>query len=255
MKPSALLLVLSFSFSFAPGLSAQKRFAHRKSQTSSARTFSVGLAPFSLLLPSGKVNLRGEWAYSDNKSISLLVGIPRPTPAPNFVARYLDLNDAREAAVNRYTSFGAVLEHRFYVGQNAPRGFYLAPYGRYNNFAITRTTESAGSQYKTTIKGAVGGLGFGAAAGVQFRIGDFLTMDATLAGIDLKWLRGTLTYSTNDPENDLAAFRDKVQNVVGDIPFIGSKLSADLDGNTVKVRTPGLLVPGYRFNLTINYTF
>lgn len=255
MKYPALFLTLAFSFFIVSGIAAQNRLASRKKQSAPEQTFSAGLAPFSLLFPSGKVNLHGEWAYSPNKSLSLLVGIPRPTTAPGFISNNLDLNEKGDATTNRYTSFGAVLEHRFYLGQNAPRGFYLAPYGRYNNFAITRTTENAENQYKTTVKGSVGGFGLGAAAGVQFRLGDFLTLDATLAGVDFKWMRGTLTYSSDDPENDLVAFRDKVRDAVGDIPIIGSRLVPEIEGNAVKVRTPGLLMPGYRFNLTVNYVF
>lgn len=255
MKSATVLLSFALLVSFSSDIAAQQRFTSRKTQAGQDKKFSAGLAPFSLLLPSGKVNLHGEWAYSPNKSVSLLLGIPRPTTAPGFIANNLDLDNEGESVTNRYTSFGMVLEHRFYFGQNAPRGFYLAPYTRYNNFGITRTTKNTGNDFKTTVRGSVGGLGLGAAAGVQFKIGDFLTLDATLAGVDFKWLRGTLTYASDDPENDIAAFRDKVEDTVSDIPFIGSKLVPQIDGNTIKVRTPGLLMPGYRFNLTLNYLF
>ena len=255
MKFPALLLALASLLSFSFNVTAQQRFTPRKTQSAPEQRFSVGFAPFSVLLPSGKVNLHGEWAYSANKSVSLLLGIPRPTTAPGFIANNVDLDEEGDVTTNRYTSFSAIVEHRFYLGQNAPRGFYLAPYTRYNNFGITRTTINADNQYETTVKGTIGGLGLGAAAGVQFKLGDFLTLDATLAGVDFKWMRGTLTYSTDDPENDVAAFRNKVQEAVGDIPFIGSKLTPQIDGNAVKVRTPGVLMPGYRFNLTLNYLF
>ncbi len=246
MRYSALLLALAFCCIVSPEIAAQK---------SSEPAFSLGIAPFSLLLPSGKANLRGEWAYSGNKSLALQISVPRPTPAPGFVVNNFDLNGKSETTTNRFTSFGAILEHRFYLGQNAMRGFYLAPYGRYNNFSLTRTSQNADNQFNTTMKGSLGGFGVGAAAGVQFRLGDFITLDATIAGLDLKWMRGTVTYSTDNPEVDLAAFRDEVQEVVGDIPFIGSKLLADIEGNAVKVRAPGLPMPGYRFNLTLNFVF
>lgn len=246
MKSPASLLALVICFFFAA-----ETFAQQKSEPS----FTVGLAPFSLLLPSGKVNVRGEWAYADNKSLSLLVAIPRPTSVPNLLGNQFDLEDDAPSSVNRFTSFGTTLEHRFYLGQNAPRGFYFAPYSRYNSFSLERTSQNAESQYKTTVKGSLGGFGFGLAAGVQFRLGDFLTMDATLAGVDLKWMSARFTYSTTDPEVDLSAFRDKVEDTVGDIPFIGSRLTAEINGDAVKVFAPGLLIPGYRFNLTVNYVF
>lgn len=219
------------------------------------QSFAVGFAPFSLVLPGGKLNLRGEWAYSGNKSLSLLVSIPRTTPAPAMVGGKFDLADDVSATLNRFTAFGAVLEHRFYLGQNAMRGFYLAPYSRYNRFTLERTTQIDGSPFKTTLKGSVGGLGFGAAAGVQFRLGDFFTVDATIVGVDFKWLNGSFSYASDDPETSLTAFREQVQETVGDIPFIGSQLAAEIDGNAVKVRTPGLVMPAYRFNLSVNYIF
>jgi hypothetical protein len=254
MKSPVLLFVCCIAF-IASSSAQQNRYRPRQKQEAERQTFAVGLAPFSLLFPSGKVNLRGEWAYRNNMSVNLLVGVPRPTTAPGFIADKVDLDERAEAPTNRYTSFGAVLEHRFYLGKNAPRGFYLAPYARYNNFAVKRITTNSENNYTTSVRGAVGGFGLGAAAGVQFRLGDFLTMDATIAGLDVKWLRGTLTYTTDDPDNDIAAFRDQVQEAVGDIPVIGSRLLAAIDDNSVKVRTPGFAVPGYRFNLTLNYVF
>ncbi|GAB4500105.1 MAG: hypothetical protein OHK0019_38080 [Saprospiraceae bacterium] len=246
MTSPASLLTLVFCLFFAAEI-----FAQQKSEPS----FAVGLAPFSLLLPSGKVNVRGEWAYASNKSLSLLVAIPRPTPAPNLLGNQFDLEDDASTSVNRFTSFGTTLEHRFYLGQNAPRGFYFAPYSRYNSFSLERTSQNTENQYKTTVKGSLGGFGFGLAAGVQFRLGDFLTMDATLAGVDFKWMNARFDYSTTDPEADLSAFRDKVEETVGDIPLIGSKFDITIEDNTVKAKTPGVVLPGYRFNLTVNYIF
>jgi hypothetical protein len=250
MKSPALFIAFVVCFLFSNKMIAQSRASQ-----AAEPTFAVGLAPFSLLLPSGKANLRAEWAYANRKSLSLLVYAPRPTTVPGFLAKNLDFGGDLTATKSCYTAYGAVLEHRFYLGQNSMHGFYLAPYGRYSHFAVERTTQNSGNQYKTTVTGTMSGFGLGAAAGVQFRLGDFLTLDATLAGVDFKWLRGALAYSTDDPENNLAAFRDKVQETVGGIPIIGSKLAAAVEGNTVKVRTPGLLAPGYRFNLTVNFFF
>jgi hypothetical protein len=250
MKPSAFVFALVFCC-----LCSVEIFSQRRAPAVVEPKFGLGIAPFSVLFPSGKANLRGEWAYAPQKSLSLLLAIPRPTPAPAFVANKLDLGGAASATTNSFSSFGAILEHRFYLGENALRGFYLAPYGRFNNFSVDRTTLNAENQYKTSVKGTIGGLGLGAAAGVQMRLGDFLTLDATFVGLDVKWLRGSLTYSTDNPENDLAAFRDKVQQTVGEVPFVGSKLAANVEGNAVKVRAPGLPMPAYRFNLSLNFVF
>jgi len=254
MKIQPILLTAVLSIFFMYSVSAQ-RGRDRWADEDSEQTWSVGIAPFSLLLPSGKINVRGEWAYATNKSLSLLVGIPRPTKMPNLLENNFDLSGEGKIVKNRYTSFGTTLENRFYIGTRSPRGFYLAPYARYNHFSLARTTQNADNQYATTFKGAINGVGLGAAMGVQFRLGKHFTMDATIVGIDFKWLRGTLTYSTNDPANDVSAFRDEVQQVVSDIPLIGKKLSAAVDGDRIRVHTPGAVLPGYRFNLSVNYVF
>ncbi|MFN0216021.1 MAG: DUF3575 domain-containing protein [Saprospiraceae bacterium] len=255
MKIQPILLTLSLCIFSISSLLAQSNRNRWNYDDEQEQKWSVGLAPFSLLLPSGKVNVRGEWVYASNKSLSLLVGIPRPTRMPNLLENTFDLAGEGKTIKNRYTSFGAALENRFYFGGNAPRGFYLAPYARYNHFSLARTNQDNETQHSTTFKGAVNGIGLGGALGFQFRLGEHFTLDATLVGLDAKWMRGTLSYSSDDPNNDVAAFRDEVQKAVEDIPLIGSKLSAAIDGDKIKVHTPGAVLPGYRFNLSVNYVF
>jgi len=259
--PSTRLLLTSLFLvggllATVPALAQYRRPAVRQTQNNTDQSFTVGLAPFSLLLHSGKLNLRGEWAYADNKSVSVIIGVPRPTKVPGGIVNQIDIAaDNADLVSNRYTSYGIIVENRFYLGHRAPGGFYLAPYARYNHIGIKRTTKNAENTGETVIKGGVGGLGLGGAIGAQVKLGEHFTLDATFVGIDFKALRGTLTYSTTDPQNDINAFRDKVQETVGDIPIIGDRLAAQIEGNEVKVHTPRVLLPGYRFNLTVGYTF
>jgi hypothetical protein len=251
MSIQTILLTLALCVFSVPSIFSQNRLEDDQAK----QTWSVGLAPISALVPQGNIKVHGEWAYASNKSLSLLVGIPRPTKLPNFLENNFSLTGEGNVVNNRYISFGAILENRFYLGGHAPRGFYLAPYARYNHLLFSRTSKKIESQYATTFKGAANTFGLGAAIGYQFRLGDHFTIDATIVGLDLKWIRGTLSYSSDDPANDLVAFQAEVQQTVGDIPFIGSKLSALLDGDKIKVHTPGVVLPGYRFNLSVNYVF
>lgn len=222
------------------------------------KRFVVGFAPISLLTRGGKVNLRGEWVYSTNKSLSLLVAVPWSKKLPGWLEEDLAAEEnsaANKVTENRYKVVGAVLENRFYLGKKAPLGFYLAPYLRYNRFALTRTTLNTDNGGETRMTGAVGGFGIGGAAGAQFKLAEFMTLDLTFAGFDLKWMRGSLTYKTSDPENNLTELRDRVQNAVGDIPIIGSRLAAKIEGDRVKVHAPLGIWPAYRFNLTVNCAF
>jgi hypothetical protein len=215
----------------------------------------LGFAPISLIAPNGKVNVHGEWTYGDNKSISALVAVPMRSKMPNWLTNWVAVDQNGQTTTNNLYDFGIVVENRFYIGSDAPSGFYLAPYARYNRIWLRRTTVNSANQGETTITGALGGFGLGGALGWQFQIGDHFTIDATIVGLDAKWMGTTLYYSTTDPTNEIGAFRDKVQNAVKDIPLIGSSLAASIDGNQVKVHGPGLLLPAYRFNLTVNYVF
>ena len=250
MKPTfcSALLFLALALLVTPA-SAQSRRDYSPDQS-----FIFGVAPISLLTRSGKFNVRGEWAYSENKSLSVIVGIPRNSKLPGWLASDIEIDESGKITTNEFRSFGVIVENRFYLGSQALRGFYLAPYARYNRIALTRVTEIP-EQGETRITGAVGGAGLGAAAGWQFRLGERVTMDVTFIGIDFKWLRGALTYSSTNPDNDIEAFRDKVAEAVKDIPLIGSKLAPEIDGDKIKVRTPGWLLPAYRFNLTVGYAF
>ncbi|MEI6412573.1 MAG: hypothetical protein WCR52_24485 [Bacteroidota bacterium] len=233
-------------------------FSQRRSNYSESdapeQAFTVGIAPISLLTGFGKFNVRGEWAYANNKSLSLLVAIPRRTNIPNYFSSDVSVVSGK-SITNRFTNLGFTLENRFYIGSDEPRGFYLAPYARYNRYDITREIEKTSNGSTTKIEGALGGVGVGGAAGVQFRMGRFMTMDITFIGLDLKWMRGTFRYQTNDPETDIVAFRDQVQASLKGIPIIGNQLAAAIDGDHIKVHSPGFALPGYRFNMTVNYAF
>lgn len=248
MKPTlfaAVTVLAAFVFSHTSAFS----------QNNGQPVFSVGLAPLSLVLPSGKVGLHAEWAYASNKSLSLNVAVPRSTRPPGWFLNQVSVDAEGNVTTNDFYNFGLLLENRFYLSQNAPRGFYLAPYVRYNKIWLERTTENVEKTGVNTMRGTLYGFGLGGAIGWQIPIGEHFTVDATFAAIDLKWMRGNLEYASTDPDNDIYALRDEVQAVVEDIPLIGKKLSAQIDGDQVKVRTPGVVLPAYRFSLTVNYLF
>jgi hypothetical protein len=255
MKLPAFLLLFAAFVLGAPESSGQSRRSSSYGNSSSGQTFVVGVAPISLLTRNGKFNVRGEWVYAENKSLSVLVGVPLRTKVPGWLSDRIDVTESDDAATNTYTSFGLTVENRFYLSGEAPRGFYLAPYGRYNRFAVERVTVNAANGAETSLKGSVGAFGLGAAAGWQFRLGEAVTMDLTFAGLHLNWMRGTIRYSTDDPDNNIGAFRDEIQEKLEKIPIIGQQLSAQIEGDEVKVHTPGAILPGYRFNLTVGYAF
>ncbi len=146
------------------------------------------------------------------------MGVPRSSKAPHWLSNDITVDGAGRTRTDAFHSFGLTVENRFYIGSNAPQGFYLAPYARYNRIWLRIRPITLKARRNKNRGRFRRRLGFGAAAGLQFRLGDNMTIDATFAGIDLKWMRGSMTYSSTDPNNDITEFRDKVQDAVEHIP-------------------------------------
>lgn len=221
------------------------------------QAFIVGLAPLSPLARMGRVNTRFEFAYRKNMSVSVMLGVPISTKVPNVLTELIRVDSlgGRETS-NRYKSFVFNVGHRFYFGGKKPAGgFYLEPYVRYNRFTLTHEQSSDSGVGNTIITGRLGGVGVGGAFGVQWRIGSRVTLDFTALGLDMRWLGGSLKYQSTDPDNKVVELRDKVQKELADLPFIGDKVAAQLDGDQVKVRIPSFPVPGARCNFTIGVAF
>lgn len=247
----ALLLLTSTAFG--------QRSRPSRSNSGLENSFIVGAAPFSLLTRSGKINLRGEWRYRPKASVSVLLGVPRKTKLPGFIDDdiVVETGNNGKSTENSWKVFGLTVENRYYFlsFSTKPIGFYLAPYLRYNRFAIAHTSTYSDTGYETGVTGSFGGFGVGGAFGGQMSLGNNIVLDFTLAGLDLKWFRGSLRYTNTDPNNNLADFQKKVEDSVGGIPILGSLLKTDIDANSVRVRTPGLPLLGFRFNMTVGYIF
>ncbi len=259
MKPTvcSAILLLFFALITTPIQAQYHKNYNRNSYGSDGPSFVVGFAPISLITHAGKANVRAEWAYASNKSLSVTVGIPWRSKLPGWMAKDIVVDENGTITTNNFHALSVIAENRFYFGEKEryPRGFYVAPYVRYHRLWLTHTSLQPEPLEEISISGAVAGIGGGGAAGWQFSIGEHFTIDMTFLGIDFKWFRGTITYANSNPDNDVEAFRAKVEETVKDIPFIGKKLTPEVDGSAIKVHTPGWVLPGYRFNLTVGYNF
>ncbi len=244
---------------------AQTHAQHaRRSNTSTGwshnperQAFIAGIAPLSLFTRTGRIHLRGEYAYRPNMSVSVLLGVPRKTESPDWLVDALTFrNEEGRVNANSYRSFVFNAGHRFYFwGKKPAGGFYLEPYVRYNQFKMTHIQTNTNSTGDTRITGTVGGPGIGGAMGVQWRIGKHASLDLTMLGADVRFLSGRLTYSSTDPNNDLNKFRKEVEDILNEIPVLGGSLQTILDDQDVRVRIPFGPVPGVRCNLTFAVAF
>lgn len=73
----------------------------------------------------------------------------------------------------RYQGFGITPEYRIYLGkQDAPEGFYIAPFARYQNFSLKET--------ETKAKATLSTLGGGAIIGSHWLLGETFSIDIFL---------------------------------------------------------------------------
>ena len=70
------------------------------------------------------------------------------------------------------TGFSVTPEFRFYPSGNSPKGFYLAPFGRYNSLSLT-VTGNAGTEGKATLTS----IGAGLSIGNHWIFGDIVSLD------------------------------------------------------------------------------
>ncbi len=71
----------------------------------------------------------------------------------------------------KFSGFSTTPEVRFYVSDTeSPKGFYLAPFGRYESWSVVDKTDA-------NDKASISRIGGGAVAGYQFLFGKTVTMD------------------------------------------------------------------------------
>lgn len=73
-----------------------------------------------------------------------------------------------------YSGYGITPEWRFYPGGEAPQGFFLAPYLRYQNWSIKSTVEGETYDQAEATSTSIGG---GVVLGGQWIFGDLITLD------------------------------------------------------------------------------
>ena len=133
-----------------------------------AQTNIVKWNPLSLAVST--INLGFESALNDKLSVQL----------QGFYWLGWDLGDAS------VDGFGVTPELRFYPSGNAPRGFFVGPFARYQSWSSS-TTDFNGGEITGTVTGISGGLNIGG----QFIFGDIISLDIYggpgYASYSVKW--------------------------------------------------------------------
>lgn len=88
-----------------------------------------------------------------------------------------------------FTGFSVTPEFRFYPSGKSPRGFFVAPFARYNNLSLT-VKDGIGNEGKATLTTVGGGLN----VGYQWIFGDIISLDLFAGPV---FNSGNVTVETN----------------------------------------------------------
>jgi hypothetical protein len=133
-----------------------------------------------------------------------------PLPFASSLSDNFD-GDDEVAAINsmRFSKFTLTPEYRFYAGKKgAPGGFYLATFLRYTNMSTENVypfvTDSL-IPHEMEVKGKFSGVGAGAMIGIQWLLGNYITIDWWIVGPFIGVMNSSFDGVDNHPWDKLSA--------------------------------------------------
>lgn len=162
--------------------------------------------------------------------------------ASSLSEQFGDNADAQRAIeTTRLRSFTVTPEYRFYLSGNAPTGFYLAPFARYQNLYFEQEysfTASNGKVYRPIIGGTINNVGAGLLMGTQFKLGSNMTLDWWIAGPMYGTSKSDLS-GTTDMSDLSAADRANLENDIESVDIPLTKIDATVGNNRIDVKLDG----------------
>ena len=218
-----------------------------------------------LSLPLKNFSLQYERAVAKKITVGLGVRympegkLPLMTIAKSF-AESNDPNDnfSDQIANIGLGNFALTPEVRFYMGKEAFRGFYIAPFARYATFKMSLPfdleTEDANNQVTTEridLKGDLNTIAGGILFGAQWKLGKMVYLDWQILGPHFGKATGNLAGKKNLTAEEQADLQDMIDDL-DDIPFIKFTSNINSSGAEVKVNGPWA---GIRSGLSIGIRF
>lgn len=217
--------------------------------------FKVNLT--SLLFKNASIQY--EHVLTPKSSFALGVSIMPKTGLPfasSLKEQYGSNDDAKRAIeTTQLSNYSVTPEYRFYLSGNAPNGFYLAPFARYQHMAFEQDysfTASSGKVYYPHITGNIDNIGAGLLAGVQW--GSHLTLDWWIAGPIIGTTSGLLTGKA-DMSDMSSADKAKLESDIESTNIPLTKLDATVGSNQVDVKLSGGYAGIRAFGFALGYRF
>lgn len=152
----------------------------------------------------------------------------------------------------KMNAFSFVPEVRFYLGKEGMKGFYVAPFLRYDRFALDIPVDYIyNNQIEyVTINGSVDGFSGGLAFGAQWRLASQWYLDITFVGASYGFASGELSGKRTLNAEEQAEIRRAMNDF--ELPVVDYTYNVHNQGVDVKVKGPWAnaklaVAVGYRF--------
>lgn len=155
----------------------------------------------------------------------------------------------------RVGGFAITPEFRYYVGAGYGKGFYLAPYLRYQRFnieSIYAFEDDQNTIQNIDFKGDYNNFGIGLMVGSQFMLGKYITLDWWILGPQYGSNKLNLRASGfNLSDDDVNTLR----NDITDVEFLGIKPETDISNTNATIKASKGFAAIRGFGLCLGFRF
>lgn len=144
-------------------------------------------------------------------------------------------------------------EVRFYLGQSAFRGFYIAPFVRYSTYKGDINLEIEVEQGRTDsfpISGRLNAFSGGFSLGAQWRLSEHFYLDWMIMGPHFGFSNGKFSGSKDLSEYEIEEYKGELSNF--DIPMLKVEYVVNDKGATARFKGPWA---GIRTGFSLGYRF
>jgi len=252
-----ITFILLFLFHLSNGFAQDEAllFKEKISETEPSRDsnlIKVNLAAFALR------NISVQYERAIGAKITAAAGInwmPKGSfPLLNNFESVID-NDFTFQYAKKLKVSGVVItpEVRYYFGKSAFRGFYIAPFVRYENFQGSLPIEielQDDSKTSLPISGNLRSFSAGFSVGAQWRLTENLYLDWMIMGPHYGSSKGSFSGKKDLSEYEIGEYKGELNNL--DIPMLKMSYKVNNQGATLRFKGPWA---GIRAGFSLGYRF
>lgn len=206
-------------------------------------------------LTSSTISLQYERLIAPKTSIAANINIMPKRSIPFFDTVTNIVKD--KGAVDilkdvKMNAFSFTPEVRFYLGKEGMRGFYIAPFVRYDRFSVELPVEYIYKEKleSVTINGNVDGFSGGLSFGAQWRLASQWYLDVTFVGASYGFASGELSGRRSLDAEEQTEVRKAIEEV--ELPVVKYTYEVNDEGVDVNIKGPWAnaklaVAVGYRF--------